>query len=92
MKRKILFLVSIACLILFACTTGNVKTSGTITFLDFEGGFYGIITEDNVKLLPVNLDEAYWIDGKKIRFKYIEKTDIMSVHQWGIPVEISVID
>ena len=92
MKRKILLLLTISFLIFIACTTGKNKASGTITYLDFEGGFYGIITEDNTKLLPVNLDEAYWIDGKKIHFNYTEKPDMMSIHQWGILVEISGID
>lgn len=92
MKRISLFLLTISCLTLLACATGKDKTSGTITYLDFEGGFYGIITEDNTKLLPINLDEAYWINGKKIKFNYTEKTDMMSIHQWGILVEISGID
>ncbi|UUX91450.1 YgdI/YgdR family lipoprotein [Methanoplanus endosymbiosus] len=66
----------------------DINTDGTVTYVDLEGGFYGIISNDGTKYYPLNLGEDIKKDGLKVRFLADTKDDIMTVQQWGIPVEI----
>ena len=61
---------------------------GTIIYNDFEGGFYGIITEDGKKLDPINLDKKFKSDGLILRGQFKELKEQTSTHQWGVIVEI----
>ncbi len=56
-----------------------------------EGGFYGIISATGEKLLPLNLSEAYYQAGAKVRFK-AEKANVETIQQWGTPVTILAIE
>ena len=55
----------------------------------FEGGFYGIVTENNLKLLPVNLNAQLKQNGAVISFAGKALKDINTIQQWGTPFEIS---
>ena len=61
----------------------------SVVFNDFEGGFYGLVTAKNEKLLPLNLPKKYRVPGTlmKIKGKYIK--DMMTTVQWGEVFEIS---
>ena len=68
---------------------------GTIQHFSFEGGFYGIVTNEGKKLLPMNLPEDFQKTGLKIRLKGRLITDMMTMNQWGSPfkiIEISSVD
>ena len=68
---------------------------GTIQHFNFEGGFYGIITNEGEKLLPMNLPQHYQKKGLKIKVRGQLITDIMTMNQWGSPfqiIEISSVD
>lgn len=62
---------------------------GTVKYFSFEGGFYGIVTSDNGKLLPLNLAQAYQEDNLSISFQGNVLEGVMTIHQWGTPFEIS---
>lgn len=64
---------------------------GTIKFMSFEGGFYGIVTDNNLKFLPTNLTEKYRQNGAIVEFSGDEIKDIITFQQWGIPFEINEI-
>jgi hypothetical protein len=66
----------------------NINTEGTVTYIDLEGGFYGIVAKDGTRYYPLNLGENMQKEGLKVRFLADTKDDIMTVQQWGIPVEI----
>jgi len=66
----------------------DVSTDGTVTYIDLEGGFYGIVAKEGTKYYPLNLGENMKTDGLKVRFLAETKDDIMTVQQWGIPIEI----
>jgi hypothetical protein len=69
--------------------TGNIiEGTGTVTFLDFEGGFYGIITANNGNWDPINLPSSYQINGLKVKFKAKIRNDFVSYHMWGTGIEI----
>jgi hypothetical protein len=67
-----------------------VSGNGTITLLTFEGGFYGIITDDGKHYDPTNLSPEYQIEGMKIYFEG-KKLEIVTIHMWGTPIQITKI-
>ncbi len=93
-KHKILVLPLLFFLFGFGCFGSESEKSnmeftfGTVKYIDLEGGFYGIITDDNKRLDPINLAKEFQTDGKRIMFKYKEKKDLVSFHMWGTIVEI----
>jgi hypothetical protein len=62
--------------------------TGTVRYIDLEGGFYGIETDDGRKLDPVNLPKEFQKDGLRIQARVAEIQDGVSVHMWGTPVQI----
>jgi putative hemolysin len=72
-------------------TAGNatyVAETGTVAYIDLEGGFYGIIADDGMHYLPLGLEERYRVDGMRLTFAGEVSRDVMTVQQWGTPVEI----
>jgi inhibitor of cysteine peptidase len=68
-----------------------IKNSGTITFLELEGGFYGILTEDENRYDPINLADEFKKDGIQVDFTAYPRNDMMSFHMWGQLIEIRTI-
>lgn len=66
--------------------------NGTVVYLDLEGGFYGIVDENNEKLLPLNLAPEFKKEGTIIKFKGAVENDIVSIQQWGTAFTISDIE
>ena len=71
-----------------ATTPGLVSGVGTITFFDLEGGFYGLVADDGAQYDPLNLDDAFRQDGLRVRFRAQLRTGVITIRQWGKPVEI----
>ncbi|MCP4413194.1 MAG: hypothetical protein GY808_11595 [Gammaproteobacteria bacterium] len=61
----------------------------TVKHIPLEGGFYGLITEDNQKLLASNLDKKYFSEGTILRFRLQAVEGVMTIQQWGKAVKIS---
>lgn len=66
----------------------TMEGTGTVRFIDLEGGFYGIETDAGEKLDPVNLRSEFEQDGLRVRFRVRMVKEVMTIHQWGTPVEI----
>ncbi len=64
-----------------------IQESGTVTFVELEGGFHGIITEDGQRYLPLNLPDQYKKNGLKVTFR-ARHAEVMTIQQWGTPIEI----
>ena len=62
--------------------------SGTVKYIELEGGFYGIQTDEGEDYFPINLADEYKEDGLKIIFKMKSRTDIFTTVMWGKTVEI----
>jgi hypothetical protein len=80
--------------ILQSCTTENedaIKVTGTVVFLSFEGGFYGIKGDNGKNYDPTNLAQEFQKDGLRVRFEAKELPGLTSVHQWGTIVELVTI-
>ena len=65
---------------------------GTVTYLDLEGGFYGIVGEDGNKYLPLNLTEEFQQDSLQVRFTYQRREGVMTIAMWGQAVDITAIE
>lgn len=84
----------IGLLLLQSCAVENedaVKSTGTVVFLSFEGGFYGIKGDDGKNYDPTNLPQEFQKDGTRVRFAAKELTGRASVHMWGTIVELVTI-
>lgn len=86
-------LLCIAAVAVAGCTDetvpeGAITGTGMVMYFDLEGGFYGIVSDDGERYLPLNLAEEYRVDGLAVGFTVIEKTGTATIHQWGTPVEI----
>ena len=81
-------------LFIASCSTTDpsfLSSSGTVKYISLEGGFYGIVTDDNESLDPINLPKEFQVDGKKISFMYKVRNDLASFHMWGVLIEITEI-
>lgn len=72
--------------------TPEISGTGTVTYIDLEGGFYGIVADDGTHYLPLDLDEAYQQDGLKVQFTLSPAEDMMTIQQWGTPVYVVSIE
>ena len=95
MSRIVLSALALLLLLLLqSCTTENedaVKVTGTVVFLSFEGGFYGIKGDDGKNYDPTNLPQEFQKDGTRVRFEAKELPGRASVHMWGTIVELVTI-
>jgi len=69
-----------------------VEGTGTIKFLNFEGGFYGIIGDDGEHYDPINLGEEFRVNGLRVHFKVRIEEEMVSFHMWGIIVTVISIE
>ena len=98
--RKVLYLAILLVLVvaivaLAGCLGGGkdvVSGTGTVKFINLEGGFYGIIGDDGEHYDPINLDQEFQEDGLRIHFEAKVHEDVASTHMWGTIVEITNIE
>ncbi|WP_256870978.1 hypothetical protein [Shewanella sp. Scap07] len=62
---------------------GVIMNQGTVRYLNLEGGFWGIITDDGRKILPENLPSEHRKDGLRLSFSSKEVKGMMTIQQWG---------
>lgn len=104
MKKKLLIVGTIFLLItitgLTGCIEPAIEGTGTIVFNSFEGGFYGIIMDEDVQISginlgrnfdPINLPEEFKEEDLRVHVKARLSPQI-SIHQWGYCVKIVEIE
>ncbi len=64
----------------------------TVTYISLEGGFFGLLTEDGEKLLPLKLPKKFRQDGAIVNVLGKAKKNIVTFQQWGVPFEIQQIN
>ena len=67
-------------------------SSGTVTYVDLEGGFYGILGDDGKKYDPLDLDPEFQEDGLRVAFHATEAQGMGSFHMWGTIVNLDFIE
>ncbi|QIR13420.1 hypothetical protein [Shewanella aestuarii] len=70
----------------------STMLQGTVRYMSFEGGFWGIEADNGQQILPTNLAAEYKKDGLRISFKASPETDMMSIQQWGTLSNLSDIE
>ena len=65
-----------------------VEGTGTIMYIGVEGGFYGIVANNDKHYDPINLPSAFEKDSLKVMFKAKIRRDLVSFHMWGRIVEL----
>jgi inhibitor of cysteine peptidase len=66
--------------------------AGTITFVDLEGGFFGITGDDGTNYYPLNLDEQFRVDGLRVAFEFEPVKDAATIQMWGETVNLTFIE
>jgi len=69
-----------------------ISGTGTVTFVDLEGGFYGIIADGGIHYDPTNLDRSFEQDNLRVKFEGRIRSDIVNVHQWGTVLVLTRIE
>jgi hypothetical protein len=88
-----LLLVALTITALVGCGRWEaISGTGTVKFVDLEGGFYGIVGDDNKQYEPMNLEQTYQKDGLRVRFQAKIRQDMASIHMWGTIIEITRIE
>ncbi len=64
------------------------STTGVIKYIPIEGGFYGIVSDEREKYLPLNLPDEFKKEGLRVWFTAKPKKEIGTIYQWGLPIEI----
>jgi len=67
---------------------GIISRTGTIMFINLEGGFFGIIGDDGINYNPINLSEDFRVDDLRVQFEAEILDDVASIRMWGIQIEI----
>ncbi|PLX86506.1 MAG: hypothetical protein C0617_00920 [Desulfuromonas sp.] len=65
-----------------------LEITGTVVFLQMEGGFFGILGDDGMRYDPVDLPAELRRDGKKVRLRVRPMEKTIGFHMWGRKVEI----
>lgn len=68
----------------------NIK--GTITHVEVEGGFWGIMSDDGIPYRPVDgLPKDFLQEGLRIKAT-VERAQVVSSYMWGRDVHLTKID
>jgi hypothetical protein len=76
-----------ALLIQFNANDRLIHGKGTVKYLSFEGGFYGIVGDDGEHYDPINMPQEFKVDGLRVRFT-ANITDYVDYHAWGYVVTL----
>ena len=92
MRAISLLVMSLFCIFTFSgCLLKDkniVEGSGTITYINLEGGFYGIVADDGEHYVPINLPSEFKVDGLRVRFKGKIRDDLVSIYMCGTLLEL----
>ena len=66
----------------------TIKTTGTVEYISLEGGFWGIVADDNAHYEPTNLSPKFMQKGLHVQFTAtISKVQHLTP-MWGIDIDI----
>ena len=87
---RVLLAVAVASMAILGCYDDEpeyVSGAGMVVFLSFEGGFYGIVGDDDRHWDPSNLPEQFRVDSLRVYFE-AEVTNHLTFHMWGRTVDL----
>jgi hypothetical protein len=66
-----------------------VSGTGTVVYVEMEGGFWGIVTSDSTRYEPgSSLPDSLRTDGLDIRFRGKENPGRPSIRMWGTSIDL----
>jgi hypothetical protein len=69
-------------------TAETITLTGTVVFVNLEGGFFAIRDDDGQAYTPTNLAEMFQKDGLAVTATVRPRTDVMGIHMVGPVIEI----
>lgn len=66
----------------------KINIAGKIHYHEIEGGFWGILSDDGKKYMPVNTPNQLKTEGAIIRVRARILRDYISNYMWGDTIEI----
>ena len=91
MKKQLVIVGTVVLLLavgLSGCLDNCVEGTGRIQYNDFEGGFYGIVSDAGEHYDPKNLPDDFKEDGLLVSFRLVVLENQVSYHMWGEVVRI----
>lgn len=70
---------------------GEIQGVGTVRYMSFEGGFWGIVGDNGKNYDVGHLPQEFQRDGLRVRFS-VNLTDYLSYHMWGYVVSLVSIE
>jgi hypothetical protein len=96
---RILGLLTAVVLMAAACTPGNntsrngiIEGTGTVQYVELEGGFYGLVADDGTRYDPSGLPEAFQEDGLRVSFQVEPREGVLTTRMWGQVVSLIEIE
>lgn len=92
--QKVIFLALAVALLATAGCRGTthakelISETGTVRYVDLEGGFFGIVGDSGKRYEAIGLGREFQKDGLRVRFVAKERDDLASVRQWGVIIEL----
>jgi hypothetical protein len=71
---------------------GKIHGIGTVRYLSFEGGFWGIESDDGAHYDVGSVPREFQVDGLRVRFSVNLAHDTLSYHMWGQVAELVSIE
>ncbi len=63
-----------------------MKLKGKATFVNLEGGFWGIVGDNGDRYFPVNMPDQLKIEGANVDVSYSMPRNAMTSQMWGDPI------
>jgi len=70
----------------------QLSFTATVTFMNLEGGFFGLVSNEGKHWLPLNLNKEFKQHGAVIKVKGSPVKGMMTIQQWGTPFSITHIE
>lgn len=67
----------------------GVTFNGAVTYVDLEGGFWGIAGDDGGHFFPTNLPEECKVEGLHVRVTAVPAEEGMGIQMWGKRITIT---
>lgn len=68
-------------------TQDIISLCGRVVYKNFEGGFWGIVSDDGKRYDPLVLPEQFQIEGMRVEGK-ARRRNVAHFHMWGTVVEL----
>lgn len=87
------FLFAAACTPTSNTTDSNViEATGTVQYIEVEGGFYGLVADDGTKYDPSGLPDGFQEDGLRVAFSAEPRENVLTSRMWGQVVRLIEIE